>query len=194
MVIDGIDSNGYYHFNFGLSGDPDGYFSMQTVFFNSSPSINFRIMKDEGGSPHPVFCCPDDFEYEGYYVGSPGLTTTSVFPIETYLAALAVENTSNHNIKYMDEGENKNYFLVDQQLADGDYTLTLRCFSPEDRTIYLGVGTRDAVTVRVNASPLWQDVSVPVSLSPGVNLIRLCNDRGPMPDVDYMDLQPNSNN
>ncbi len=76
----------------------------------------------------------------------------------------------------------------------GDYTLTLRCFSPEDRTIYLGVGTRNAVTVRVNASPLWQDVSVPVSLSPGVNLIRLCNDRGPMPDVDYMDLQPNSNN
>ena len=123
MVIDGIDSNGYYHFNFGLSGDPDGYFSMQTVFFNSSPSINFRIMKDEGGSPHPVFCCPDDFEYGGYYVGSPGLTTTSVFPIETYLAALAVENTSNHNIKYMDEGENKNYFLVDQQLADGDYIL-----------------------------------------------------------------------
>ena len=123
MVIDGVDSNGYYHFNFGSSGDGDGYFSMKTVFFNLSPAINFGIKKDEGGSQRIIFCCSSDFEYGGYYMGCPNLTTNSVFPCDTYYTALAVENTANHNIQYMDEGEQKKYFRVTQQLSDGDYIL-----------------------------------------------------------------------
>lgn len=70
----------------------------------------------------------------------------------------------------------------------GEYRLTLRCLSPEERTIYLSVGPGAAQTVQVGAAKGWQDVDVSVRLEPGVNVIRLANDRGPMPDVDYMEL------
>ncbi len=164
MVIDGMDSNGYYHFNFGGSGETDGYFSMETVFFNQSPSINFGIKKNEGGSPHPIFCCPSDFEYSGYYVGSPYLTTNSVFPCETYFSALAVENTSNNNVQYMDEGENKCFFRVTQQLADGDYILypVARLNTSEDwqkflfrdyRQTYVDLNVKNGVNTYTNNKP-----------------------------------------
>ena len=125
MVIDGMDSNGYYHFNFGGSGEGDGYFTTETVFFNSSPTINFRIMKNQGGTPYVIFCSPSDFTYFSDFgaVGCPSLTTNSVFPCETFLSALAVENTQSHKIEYMGEGENKRYFWVSSQLPDGDYIL-----------------------------------------------------------------------
>lgn len=72
----------------------------------------------------------------------------------------------------------------------GEYRLTLRCFSPEDRIIYLSLGTGPGQTVRVPAAPGWQDVTLTLRLEPGVNCLRLCNDRGPMPDIDYLDLKP----
>ncbi len=72
----------------------------------------------------------------------------------------------------------------------GEYRLTLRCFSPEDRLIYLSLGTGPGQTVQVPAAPGWQDVTLTLRLEPGVNCLRLCNDRGPMPDIDYLDLQP----
>ena len=72
----------------------------------------------------------------------------------------------------------------------GEYRLTLRCFSPEDRIIYLSLGTGPGQTVRVPAAPGWQDVTLTLRLEPGANCLRLCNDRGPMPDIDYLDLEP----
>lgn len=62
--------------------------------------------------------------------------------------------------------------------------------SPEDRIIYLSLGTGPGQTVRVPAAPGWQDVTLTLRLEPGVNCLRLCNDRGPMPDIDYLDLEP----
>ena len=70
----------------------------------------------------------------------------------------------------------------------GKYQLTLRCLSPEERIIYLSLGIGAGQAVKVPAAPGWQDVTLTLDLQPGVNCIRLCNDRGPMPDVDYMDL------
>ena len=72
----------------------------------------------------------------------------------------------------------------------GQYRLTLRCLSPEERVIYLSVSPERALPVQIPASPKWQDVSVTVRLEPGVNCIRLANDREAMPDIDYLDIQP----
>ncbi|MBQ9661505.1 MAG: alpha-galactosidase [Bacteroidales bacterium] len=72
----------------------------------------------------------------------------------------------------------------------GEYRLTLRCFSPEERIIYWSLGGGAGRTLTVPAAPGWQDVTLTLRLEPGVNCLRLCNDRGPMPDIDYLDLQP----
>lgn len=72
----------------------------------------------------------------------------------------------------------------------GEYRLTLRCLSPESRTIYLSVGSGVAREVRVPASADWQDVELTLTLEPGMNIVCLRNDRGPMPDIDYADVEP----
>ena len=71
----------------------------------------------------------------------------------------------------------------------GEYRLTLRCLSPDKRSLYLSVGTGAAQKVELEASPLWQEASLTVTLAPGANTLRLCNDSGPMPDIDYADIQ-----
>ena len=72
----------------------------------------------------------------------------------------------------------------------GNYRLVLRCLSPEERTIYLTIGEGRGTEITVPASPLWQDVEVAIRLAPGTQTLRLCNDRGPMPDIDYADVIP----
>lgn len=72
----------------------------------------------------------------------------------------------------------------------GEYRFTLRCLSPEARTIYLTVGSGVAREVKVPAAADWQDVELTITLEPGVNVVCLRNDRGPMPDVDYADIKP----
>lgn len=67
----------------------------------------------------------------------------------------------------------------------GLYTMTLRCFAPEDEVIYVSVGGQAGQAVHIPAAEGWQDVKVRLRLEKGVNEVRLCNDRGPMPDVDY---------
>ncbi len=77
-----------------------------------------------------------------------------------------------------------------RSVEGGAYRLTLRCFAPDKRTIYLSVGTGPACVVEVPAAPDWQDVDVEVHLERGTNVVRLANDRSAMPDIDYMDIQP----
>ncbi|MBR5735215.1 MAG: alpha-galactosidase [Bacteroidales bacterium] len=72
----------------------------------------------------------------------------------------------------------------------GDYVMTLRCLAPENRFIYLSDNPSSARSVRISASPEWQDVEINVHLEPGLNCIRLVNDRSAMPDIDYMELKP----
>ncbi len=124
MVLDGVDSNGYYHFNFGGSGSADGYFSMETVFFNLNPSIKFGIKKDEGGSQRVLFASSNDFVYqpETGQLTCNEIRTLSVFPCEGVTAALSIENTKTHKVEYVDEG-NKNSFYAPPSLSDGNYIL-----------------------------------------------------------------------
>ena len=49
LVIDGYDGNGGYHFNFGWNGSSNGYYTLLSIKYNSSPSIYFGIKKNEGG-------------------------------------------------------------------------------------------------------------------------------------------------
>jgi hypothetical protein len=74
----------------------------------------------------------------------------------------------------------------------GEYILTLRCLSNEPRggMIYLSDNPDNARSVRIAAAPEWQDVEVTVNLKPGLNTIRIANDRSGIPDIDYMELQP----
>ncbi len=123
MVLDGMDSDGNYHFNFGGSGDADGYFSMQTVFFNLNPSFHFGIKKNEGGSQRVLFATPNDFVYdtETRWLTCGEIRVFSVFPCESVTAALAVENTKTHKIIYTSETSSHVFFTP--ELPDGDYIL-----------------------------------------------------------------------
>ncbi|MBR4771354.1 MAG: alpha-galactosidase [Bacteroidales bacterium] len=73
----------------------------------------------------------------------------------------------------------------------GDYTLTLRCRATDPRSmLYLSVNPDRAVSVRVPQAEGWQDITLTVHLEPGINTVRIVNDRGAIPDIDYMDLVP----
>ena len=72
----------------------------------------------------------------------------------------------------------------------GEYRLTLRCFSPERRTLFFSVGIGAGEAVTVPAAAGWQDIELRATLAPGVNMLRLCNDRDAMPDIDYIDITP----
>lgn len=74
----------------------------------------------------------------------------------------------------------------------GEYKLTLRCLTNEPRgnMVYLSDNPNNARQVRIAAAEGWQDVEVTVNLKPGLNTIRIANDRSGIPDIDYMELQP----
>ena len=74
----------------------------------------------------------------------------------------------------------------------GKYKLTLRCLTNEPRgnMIYLSDNPDNARQVRIAPDTEWQDVEVTVNLKPGLNTIRIANDRSGIPDIDYMELQP----
>ncbi len=74
----------------------------------------------------------------------------------------------------------------------GEYKLTLRCLTNEPRgnIIYLSDNPDNARQVRIAPDTEWQDVEVTVNLKPGLNTIRIANDRSGIPDIDYMELQP----
>ena len=56
--------------------------------------------------------------------------------------------------------------------------------------LYLSVNPDRAVSVRVPQAEGWQDITLTVHLEPGLNTVRIVNDRGAIPDIDYMDLVP----
>ena len=75
-------------------------------------------------------------------------------------------------------------------LKGGEYKLTLRCRSTEPSGLYLSVSPEKATAMRVAPSADWQDVEMKVTLAQGVNCVRIANDRGAIPDIDYMELVP----
>ena len=76
----------------------------------------------------------------------------------------------------------------------GQYTLTIAYISGEDRNIRIDVNGERVSTVSVNSGG-WSTVAkkdVTIQLQKGRNTIRLSNVTSWMPDIDYIDLTPNS--
>ena len=75
----------------------------------------------------------------------------------------------------------------------GDYTLTFRVLSAEDRQFDVEVNGRKVSTLTANSGAWnqWTTVSLPVHLKPQTNTIRIANAEAFMPDVDYMMIMKN---
>ena len=60
FVLDGVDDNGRYHFNFGWNGNNDGYFELDAISpsyynFSSNQTMILLVSKDVVGTPSDVF-------------------------------------------------------------------------------------------------------------------------------------------
>ncbi len=76
----------------------------------------------------------------------------------------------------------------------GEYTMTIAFISGENRNINVNVNGKKVQTLTVNSGS-WSAVStrtLTVNLEKGYNQIRLWNSSAWMPDIDYIDLTPNS--
>ena len=131
LVIDGYDGQGYYHFNFGWGGKSDGYYNTSTIVFNSAPSITYGIKKNEGGSPTVMAYSSENVLYG---------ETTDCVEVKYCLrairyrsiqskVALAMENTSTHEITYLFEQNSSSnwqsfvYPVRTVSIPDGSYIL-----------------------------------------------------------------------
>ncbi len=79
-------------------------------------------------------------------------------------------------------------------LEGGKYTMTVAFISGENRNITIHVNGEKAKTVTLNGDS-WSNVAkkdVVIQLKKGVNTIRLSNNDGWMPDIDYIDLVCNN--
>ena len=76
--------------------------------------------------------------------------------------------------------------------SGGDYTLTIGFISGENRNITVSVNGKKVKTISANSGG-WQKVgtaTLTVTLQEGRNTIRLSNPSNWMPDIDYIELQP----
>jgi hypothetical protein len=124
MVIDGLDAEGYYHFNFGWDGNDNAYFSTSGVAFNRGQAIIYGLKKNEGGRPRYTFASTVDFVSKGseYLHLDLWVECYSIDRCDAPVRmALAVENTTTHKIIYTDERDNSRDFHLTVALADGDY-------------------------------------------------------------------------
>ena len=126
MVIDGCDSEGYFHINFGWDGRENGYFATSDIYFNAGQSIVVGIKRNEGGRKAHTFCSNDDFMYLAEY----GWMTIKNYGLriydygrsdDDYYTALAVVNTATGEITYCNEQKWGRDFWINIELPDGDY-------------------------------------------------------------------------
>lgn len=129
LVIDGYDGNGYYHFNFGWGGGSNGNYTMLSISYNTDQSISFGIHKNEGGEKRVFFTAKNDFVYvpENDLLECKTLRCTVGCRGSRRQTALAVENTTTHEIIYVDitpdSGLEHVEFHLYETLPDGDYIL-----------------------------------------------------------------------
>ena len=133
FICDGYRENNEFHFNYGWGGDSDGWSTIENCLFPVSMEITYNIKKNEGGEPGFNLCSDRDFKWLG------GNKLYGNYLFDTYFAyelqpevALAVENTSTHEVKYfchhsIEPGRVSSsvelVWELEESLADGDYIL-----------------------------------------------------------------------
>lgn len=131
MVIDGCDSEGYFHINFGWDGKQNGYFTTGDIYYNSGQMILVGIKKNEGGEKAYTFSVKNDFLYlpeTGEMTLSPLKNGGVQFynyerSNDDYQMALAAENTTTHEVTYGSPQGWAGDFMLFMNLPDGDYWL-----------------------------------------------------------------------
>lgn len=70
----------------------------------------------------------------------------------------------------------------------GHYELTIRSMADTEMQFYVSVN--DSASIKVHVHPGTGDHSVTIPLAKGQNTVRLFNDIGKMPDIDYIEIRP----
>lgn len=108
---------------------------MLSVRYNLSTKITFGIKRNEGGKPRFFFGAHDDFIYvqETDVVECKSLDCMEVTRgQEPHYTALAIENSSTHEIRYLYGSDWRYQFQVSEDLPDGKYILYPVARSNED--------------------------------------------------------------
>lgn len=56
FVIDGYDTGGNFHFNYGWSGNGNGYFNVYNISYSTDQDALIGLRKDMGGTQKPSLC------------------------------------------------------------------------------------------------------------------------------------------
>lgn len=157
LVIDGIDNNGYYHFNFGWGGSSDGYYTLSTISYNTSPSISFGIQKNKGGNPRVLIGSNGDFFYdEGTDALSWGFVQMKYLDGATYNIVFAIEDTLSHQVVYAPMGKKINidlpdgYYVIYPVVKYGDEDNYRLIFFHDDRQTKVDLIVKDGVKTYQN--------------------------------------------
>lgn len=137
FVCDGFDSDGFFHYNFGWSGNGNGYFLVTATGYDSYPTYLYNIKPNVGGKGKLTAMSKNDFIYKDgifscdlsyYCIGD----TKSEYTIEI---AIALKNKATGKIEYIIDDNcasrsTDEYRLVGTQLIqaeinaeDGEYEI-----------------------------------------------------------------------
>lgn len=131
-VIDGFDSNGYYHYNLGWGPGSDVYLLVDGTGYTSA-ELNYNIKPNEGGTGDLSYLTTGDLKWtgEGDWV-TAGAMAFSCCAGVTAETTIAVENMATGEVWYMPE---KSVFLppnycaivddyeISMPLPDGTYSI-----------------------------------------------------------------------
>ena len=138
MVIDGLDDKGYLHINFGWYGSDNGFWDVTSIYIKNSLSITYGLKKNEGGKPRYYFVSTKDFwqpENDPFMYCKESIESWGLGRYDgSFYTALAVENTTTHEITYcFEEYRSIRHFRIDKDLPDGDYiAYPVARLNPED--------------------------------------------------------------
>lgn len=132
FICDGYNDKDEFHFNYGWSGDYDGWSTLENCLFPINMSIDFNIKKNEGGERAFTLGCNRDFKWMGDNKIYGNYNFETYYSVLMQLqVALAVENTDTHEVQYFCH-TNKDMLSVDDMgllweldadLPDGSYVL-----------------------------------------------------------------------
>ena len=132
FVCDGYDANGYFHYNFGWNGIANAYLLSTATGFDSSPSLEYNIKKDEGGTGALSLYQKDDFKWTSGNRISCNFVLWSRGATNTADVGFALRNKATDEVQYFKyssttitggRGNGISSMIFSNQVADGEYTL-----------------------------------------------------------------------